>query len=100
MNEYATILGGIVLAIVTYLLGKKKQKVDTQKTELDSVEQAVTIWRQLAQDMTREMENWKNIAIKLQDEVAELRTELEQLHAQLDRLSEENKILSRNKIIK
>jgi gas vesicle protein len=79
MTEALPYIGGIILAIVTFLLGRKKLKVDTQKTELDSVEQAVKIWRQLATDMNNEMEKWKELAIKLEEEVKELRDEVDRL---------------------
>lgn len=79
MKDVWPILGGIILSFITFLLGKKQRKVADQSTELDSVQKAVSIWRGLAQDMKEEMVKWKDMAMKLESEVAELRTEVDRL---------------------
>lgn len=95
MEQYLPYVGGIILALITFFLGKKKYLADTQKTELDSVDKAVKIWRELAQDMTREMEGWKLLANKLQEEVDDLRGEIKKLVAENERLNMELDRLSK-----
>jgi predicted nucleic acid-binding Zn-ribbon protein len=99
MNEITAVIitasGGIVLAFVTYFLGKKKQTVDIQNTELDNVDKAVRIWRQLAQDMQHEMEQWKALATKLQDELETLKDEVHKLQDENARLTIELNRLSK-----
>jgi peptidoglycan hydrolase CwlO-like protein len=90
-----TAMGGIITAIITYYLGKKKQTVEIQNTELDNVDKAVKIWRQLAQDMQRDMENWKSLAIKLQGELDELKNEVHKLQEENGRLTIELNRLSK-----
>lgn len=78
-QELITILASLLTAVLAWLFGRKQAKAQVQKTELDTVEQAITIWRSLAQDFKREVD-------ELRVEVALLRTENQSLRGEIDRL--------------
>jgi len=73
---------GIATAVVGYLLGKRKQDAESSVTELDATEKAVAIWRNLAEDLKREVDELRSL-------VAELREENLKLHIELDNLKNE-----------
>jgi len=85
-SEIITISGGIVLAVITYILGSRQRKVQIQGTELDSVQKAVAIWRGLAENMVLDMEKWRGLATKLQADILEL-------HEIVEKQEDENKKL-------
>ena len=86
---------GIATAIVGYLLGKKKQDAETrvteaqaQHSELDATEKAVAIWRGLAEDLKREVDELRILVNELRSENDRLRQEIEHLQEKLARLIE------------
>lgn len=86
---------GIATAIVGYLLGKKKQDAETrvteaqaQHSELDATEKAVAIWRGLAEDLKREVDELRILVNELRSENDRLRQEIEHLQEKLAKLIE------------
>mgnify|MGYP003620330944 FL=1 len=86
---------GIATAIVGYLLGKKKQDAETrvtqaqaQTSELDATEKAVAIWRGLAEDLKREVDELRILVNELRSENDRLRQEIEHLQEKLAKLIE------------
>ena len=86
---------GIATAIVGYLLGKKKQDAETRVTEaqaqyseLDATEKAVAIWRGLAEDLKREVDELRILVNELRSENDRLRQEIEHLQEKLAKLIE------------
>ena len=86
---------GIATAIVGYLLGKKKQDAETrvtqaqaQTSELDATEKAVAIWRGLAEDLKREVDELRILVNELRSENDRLRQEIEHLQENLAKLIE------------
>lgn len=86
------IVNGIV-AIATgtmaWLFTKKKQDAETKvteatahTTELDAIDKAVGIWRNLAQDLKKEVDELRNL-------ISELREENDKLHQEINKLREE-----------
>ena len=51
--------GGIFTIIGAWLFGKRKAKVDMLKSEIDALQQVVTIWKSLAIDMKAEVDELK-----------------------------------------
>lgn len=81
MPGLEVILGGAVATTLAYLFGKKKTKAEIQKTELDSVEKAISIWRNLAQDFKKEVD-------ELRGQITELRAENKILRQEVKKLSD------------
>lgn len=81
---------GAVTAVIAWLLTKNKQDAETRVTEatahtseLDATEKAVAIWRNLAQDLKKEVDELRNLIIELRQENEKLRVEIDHLKDQL-----------------
>lgn len=88
---------GIATALVGYLLGKKKQDAETRVTEaqaqfseLDATEKAVAIWRSLAEDLKREVDELRILINELREENGKLKDEIGHLQEKLTRIVQEN----------
>lgn len=78
-----TILGSnVVVAIFSFLTGKRKSDVETDNTILAGLEQSVAIYRDIIEDLRTEIQ-------KLNGKISHLETRIEELH-------KENKILKSN----
>lgn len=80
----------IVTMVVGYFLGKKKQDADIRvsdaqvyTSELDATEKAVAIWRNLAQDLKKEVDELRNLINELRSENEKLKNEIDQLQHRL-----------------
>lgn len=87
----------IATMVVGYFLGKKKQDAETRVTaaqaqfsELDATEKAVAIWRNLAEDLKREVDELRVLVNELRAENDRLREEIERLQERLISLAQEN----------
>ena len=49
---FTNILTALIASLATYFSTRKKEKVDLQGGELSNTQEAVKIWRELAQDMS------------------------------------------------
>ncbi len=77
-------------AILAWLFTKKKQDAETKVTEatahsseMDATEKAVAIWRSLAQDLKKEVDELRSLILELREENDKLRIEIEHLKDQL-----------------
>ncbi len=84
MYTEAVVTGLIAMATsgIGYLFGKRNQIAEAQSTELDAVGKAITIWR--------------NLATELKKEVDDLRVEVKELHDELEKMRAENESLERS----
>lgn len=87
---------GIATAIVGYLVGKKKQDAETDlaeaqahSSELDATEKAVAIWRNLAEDLKKEVDELRFLINELRRENAKLKDEIEHLQIKLSKIVQE-----------
>lgn len=91
MNE--TILTGIIgaatMALGWILGGRRRAKTEekqvlanVQTTELDAIDKAVGIWRNLAQDLKKEVDELRLLVAALRIENDKLQNELEELQRQ------------------
>ena len=84
------IIGGIVTAVTSYLVGREKMKSDikkdntsAQREEIETVKEAILIWKGMA-------ETFKNEVEVLAVEVDKLKQENQKLHKDLELMREEN----------
>jgi DNA-directed RNA polymerase subunit M/transcription elongation factor TFIIS len=63
-----SILPSLVSSLSVYFIMKRKRKADAQGTELDNVEKAVSIWRELSQGLEEKLKD-------LQEQMDTLRVE-------------------------
>lgn len=82
----------ITTMIVGYLLGKRKQDAETKVTEaqansseLDATEKAVAIWRNLAQDLKKEVDELRLLINELREENIKLKEEISHLKSRVER---------------
>lgn len=73
-------------AFFGWLFGRRKQTAEAQGSELENIEKAVAIWRQIASDLEGKF-------TALQTEVNQLRKEVFKLEFENERLSASNKEL-------
>jgi len=90
MNIILTTLPTIIMSLVTFFLTRRKylKEVDKAETEIvsneiDNVEKATRIWRQLSEDITA----------RLTADIAALRSENEKTREKLNALTRENNAL-------
>ncbi len=76
MKEY--LIPFITLA-AGWLIGRKKNNADAELSEVQGVEKATTIWRQLAQDMKKEVDELRLLVNELKVENGKLRQEINEL---------------------
>ena len=80
---------GAATGAITWLFTRKKQNAETKvteatahTTELDAIDKAVGIWRNLAQDLKKEVDELRTL-------ISELREENDKLHQEINELREE-----------
>lgn len=62
-------------AFVTWLFGRKKENVEVQGTEITNTQEAIKIWREMAQDMSDKVKELSDKVDALTQEVHNLRSE-------------------------
>jgi peptidoglycan hydrolase CwlO-like protein len=62
-------------ALITWLFGRKKENVEVQGTEITNTQEAIKIWREMAQDMSDKVKELSDKVDTLTQEVHALRTE-------------------------
>jgi len=89
-NIIVTTISSILLSVITFFLARRKylKEVDKAETEIvsneiDNVEKATRIWRQLSEDITA----------RLTADIAALRSENEKTREKLNALTRENNAL-------
>ena len=71
----------VVSSAITFILTRQKNVADIKKTELETVEIAVKIWREMAQDFETKLEQMEDKYNDLLNEVRLLRAENKKLKA-------------------
>jgi len=79
-------LTGVTTATVTWYAARSKNKAETYVSELDAVERAVKVWRELGEEMQLKYE-------ALHDEIELLRVEVRVLREDNRQLKQENQQL-------
>lgn len=78
------ILGSnVVIAIFSYITGKRKSDVETDNTILAGLEQSVSIYREIIEDLRSEIQ-------KLNQKITHLESRVEELHQENKRLKTSN----------
>lgn len=72
-NFLFPVLTSIVTAGATWFIARRKNDAEARASELDTVEKAVAIWREIAQDLKKELEAQSVEIGKLREEVSTLR---------------------------
>ena len=79
MKEFITYLIPVATALIGYLFAAKKNNAETNVLELEAVEKAVRIWRELAGDLKKEVEELRKQVNELIEENQTLTEEINKL---------------------
>ena len=69
---------------ITWVFGRKKAQVEVEAGEITNVQEAIKIWREMANDMKQEVAELKIKVETLTTEIHNLRTENIELRSKLD----------------
>jgi regulator of replication initiation timing len=72
-----------------WLIGRKKENVEIQSSEITNVQEAIKIWREMATDMKAEVADLKEKVETLTTEIHNLRAENVELRTKLGLTKEE-----------
>ena len=89
---FTNILTALIASIATYFSTRKKENVDIQGVELSNTQEAVKIWRELAQDMSDKVKELSDKIDILTAEVHSLKSENSTLKSKLNLIDENNQI--------
>ncbi len=70
-------------AFVTWLFGRKKENVEVQGSEITNTQEAIKIWREMAEDMSNKVKELSDKVDALTQEVHNLRSENSDLKLKL-----------------
>ena len=79
MKDFAPYILAIVTAFVGWVSGRRKATAETSKTEIEVVEKAIIIWRTLATDLKKEVDELRSIVNDLRNENEKLKQEVSQI---------------------
>jgi len=89
---FTNILTATIASLATYFSTRKKENVDIQGGELSNTQEAVKIWRELAQDMSDKVKELSDKIDILTAEVHSLKSENSTLKSKLNLLDENNQV--------
>lgn len=86
------ILAASIASLATYFSTRKKENIEIQGGELSNTNEAIKIWRELAQDMTDKVKELSEKIDILTAEVHSLKSENSSLKSKLNLLDENNEV--------
>lgn len=82
-----TIVPAVVMALVGWFLARRKYRAEAKANELDNVDKAIKIWRELSQELEMRLRNEIQILREenetLKIKLKELKCENEKMHKEL-----------------
>ena len=81
---------GALGAFVSWIFGRKKENVEVQASEINNVQEAIKIWKDMAQELKEEVAELKEKVEQLTTEVHTLRAENITLRSKLGLNNEDN----------
>jgi peptidoglycan hydrolase CwlO-like protein len=89
---FTNILTATIASLATYFSTRKKENVDIQGGELSNTQEAIKIWREMAQEMSDKVKELSDKIDHLTAEVHSLKSENSSLKSKLNLLDEDNKV--------
>ena len=80
----------LVAAFAGWFFTRRKSRAESDKSELDVVEEAIKTWREIAQDLKKEIQELKEENRLLKHEVSRIRVLNRKIFKALDKLNIEN----------
>ena len=89
---FTNILTALVASLATYFSTRKKENIELQGGELSNTQEAIKIWREMAQEMSDKVKELSDKIDNLTAEVHSLKSENSSLKSKLNLLDENNEI--------
>jgi peptidoglycan hydrolase CwlO-like protein len=89
---FTNILTALVASLATYFSTRKKENVDIQGGELSNTQEAIKIWREMAQEMSDKVKELSDKIDNLTAEVHSLKSENSTLKSKLNLIDENNQV--------
>ena len=89
---FTNILTALVASLATYFSTRKKENIEIQGGELSNTQEAIKIWREMAQEMSDKVKELSDKIDNLTAEVHSLKSENSSLKSKLNLLDEDNQI--------
>ena len=86
----STGIGSFLSALAAWFFTRRKNNADAKKSELDNVEDAIAIWREMAQQLAVELKSLREENRILTQEVKKLRLSNNKIVKALDTITSEN----------
>lgn len=67
-----SILSSVISGSIVFIWTRRKYKAETRSAELDNIQKAVSIWRNLAKDLEEELKSLKKEFSELKDQMTSL----------------------------
>jgi DNA primase large subunit len=87
---FAILSSGTITGLVGWILARRKNMADAQKSELDVVEQAIGIWREMTEEFKKEIDALRAENALLRKEITNLRCTNQKIVKALERINAEN----------
>ncbi|QSW90696.1 hypothetical protein J0383_07770 [Flavobacterium endoglycinae] len=69
MGEIAgQVIIAVASAVIAYIVGYRKNKIENELSELDSVQKAIEIWQKTATDLQAEIKELREDIVKMRNE--------------------------------
>jgi hypothetical protein len=79
MKDLLSYLIPVIMLGIGHILGRRKSKAESELLEMQTTEKAVAIWRQLAQDLKKEVTDLRTLVNELAKENGKLQKEINDL---------------------
>lgn len=93
MEQYYEILNtgitALITAVITWFFTRRKQNAEIESNEIDNVEKAIKIWRDMSEGLKHQIDNLKKEISNLETLVNDLKKENSNLREELEALKDE-----------
>ena len=85
--EFIAVIAGALSSFVTYIIARRKTLAEAQGSEIDNVQKAIAVWRELAENLEAKVDKLIKENALLKDEVMSNKREMARLETLLRDLS-------------
>ena len=85
--EFIAVIAGALSSFVTYIIARRKTLAEAQGSEIDNVQKAIAVWRELAENLEAKVDKLIEENSLLKDEVMSHKKEMARLETLVRDLS-------------
>jgi len=79
--EFIAVIAGALSSFVTYIIARRKTVAEAQGSEIDNVQKAIAVWRELAENLEAKVDKLINENALLKAEVMSQKNEMARLES-------------------